>query len=58
MPQLFGAHAFCRFLRDLLTDFREILYRTFPSHVLTSEIFIRVFQKFDHLTCNKIPELV
>ena len=33
MTQLSGAHAFHRFLRQLSTDFDEILYRTFPSHV-------------------------
>ena len=36
MTQLSGAHAFRRFLRQLSTDFHKILYRTFPSHVLTS----------------------
>ena len=33
--QLSGAHAFRRFLRQLLTDSHEILNRTFLSYVLT-----------------------
>ena len=36
MTQLFGAHAFRRFLHQLSADSHEIWYRTFPSHVLTS----------------------
>ena len=32
MTQLYGAHAFRRFLCQLSTDF----YETFPSHVLAS----------------------
>ena len=36
MTQLSGAHAFRRFIRQLSTDFHEILYRIFPSDVLTS----------------------
>ena len=30
MTQLSGAHAFRQFLRQLSTDFHEILHRTFP----------------------------
>ena len=36
VTKLSGAHAFRRFLRQLSSDFNEILYRIFPSHVLTS----------------------
>ena len=42
MTQLSGAHAFRQFIRQLSTDFREILYRTFSSHLLTSVKFRKV----------------
>ena len=54
MITLSGAHAFRRFSRQLSTDFHEILYRTFSSHVLTSVKLNAELQKIGHLTCSEL----
>ena len=53
MTQLSGAHAFRRFLRQLSTDFHEILYMTFPSHVLTSITILLMLGHDLEMSCAK-----
>ena len=55
-----AAHVFNRFFRQFWTDLLGLLHRPFsnPNDRKNFAKLYWIFQKFDNLTCTKIPELV